>query len=89
MMKELEVFWDCPSGRGGGHKCPDESEMGGAEPEREGRKDAMLPALATEEGATGQGGQTSVETGRGEETDVPSESLKEPVLQVALDFSRM
>lgn len=55
---------------------------------RESRDDVMLPALIMEEGATGQGGQSSVEAARGEEANFPSKPLKEPVLQVSFDFSR-
>lgn len=54
-------------------KCTGKGEAGGTEPARDRREDTMLPALIIEEGATGQGGPTSVEAVRGEAADFPSD----------------
>lgn len=80
-MKELEIVWDYPAGFGG---------VAGIL--IRGRQEEQNQRQESREGATlGRGGRgyrsPSAEAGR-DRGRFSSEPLKEPVLQVSLDFSR-
>lgn len=81
MMKELEIVWDYPAGFGG---------VAGIL--IRGRQEEQNQPQESREGATlGRGGRgyrsSSAKAGR-DGGRFSSEPLKEPVLQVSLDFSR-
>lgn len=81
MMKELEIVWDYPAGFGGVAGILIRGRQEEQNQRQESREGATL-------GRGGRGyGSSSAEAGRAGGR-FSSEPLKEPVLQVSLDFSR-